>query len=228
MNVSALTDQLRERYRSLSIRNTPALRGLRREYSKRIAKAPAKDVLALARRLLQVRDSSFRFLAYELILKHPAASASLRERDVLQLGHGLASWGDVDMFACYLAGPAWREGQVRDDLIHRWTKSPDCWWRRAALVATVPLNNKTHGGHGDARRTLAVCRLLVADRDDMVYKALSWALRELAKRDPHAVKAFLQQQKDHVHPRVRREVMSKLTTGLKNPRAGSKKRNRRP
>jgi 3-methyladenine DNA glycosylase AlkD len=218
MNVAALAVEITERYRSSSVRNTPALRTLRREYSKRIAKAPAQDVLALARRLLQISELGLRFLAYELILKHPAALASLREREILQLGRGLASWSDVDMFACYLAGPAWREGQVGDSLIRRWTKSADRWWRRAALVATVPLNNKTQGGHGDARRTLAVCRLLVADRDDMVYKALSWALRELAKRDPRAVKRFLEERRHQAHPRVRREVMSKLTTGLKNPR----------
>ncbi len=33
----------------------------------------------------------------------------------------------------------------------------------------------------------AMCALLVTDRDDMVVKALSWALRDLAKRDPGAV-----------------------------------------
>jgi len=33
-------------------------------------------------------------------------------------------------------------------------------------------------------RTLAIYRLLVDDRTDLVVKALSWALRELAK-NPH-------------------------------------------
>jgi 3-methyladenine DNA glycosylase AlkD len=31
--------------------------------------------------------------------------------------------------------------------------------------------------------TLEVCRALIDDRDDMVVKALSWALRELANRN---------------------------------------------
>src|SRR5262245_35020961 len=92
------------------------------------------------------------------------------------------------------------------------------WWRRAALVATVPLNNKTQGGSGDASRTLAVCRLLLADGDDMVVKALSWALRELAKREPDTVRQFLADEGDSLAPRVRREVGHKLTTGRKNPR----------
>ena len=36
------------------------------------------------------------------------------------------------------------------------------------------------GGAGDAARTLAVCELLAAAQEDMVVKALSWALRALA------------------------------------------------
>lgn len=61
----------------------------------------------------------------------------------------------------------------------------DRWvWRRAVSVSTVPLNMKSRGGIGDPQRTLAVCDLLIADRDDMVVKALSWALRELAEREP--------------------------------------------
>ena len=86
------------------------------------------------------------------------------------------------------------------------------------MVSTVPLNNKARGGSGDAPRTLDVCRMLVEDRDDMVVKALSWALRALAVRDPKAVRAFLAQHKGVVAPRVRREVQNKLLTGLKNPK----------
>jgi 3-methyladenine DNA glycosylase AlkD len=103
-------------------------------------------------------------------------------------------------------------------LIQSWARSKDRWWRRAALVSTVPLNNKTRGGQGDAARTLAICAMLVEDRDDMVVKALSWALRELVKHDPKSVRAFMAEHKDTLAPRVRRELRNKLTTGLKNPR----------
>lgn len=62
-----------------------------------------------------------------------------------------------------------------------------------------------------------VCEMLVNDRDDMVVKALSWALRELSKRDPGSVRKFLREQEEVLAPRVVREVNSKLKTGLKNP-----------
>jgi 3-methyladenine DNA glycosylase AlkD len=66
-----------------------------------------------------------------------------------------------------------------------------------------------------------VCRLLIDDHDDMVVKALSWALRELVVHDPDAVSAFLSEHADVLAARVKREVRNKLTTGLKNPKRRS-------
>jgi len=46
-------------------------------------------------------------------------------------------------------------------------------------------------------------------------KALSWALRELAKRDTDPVKDFINSHQNRLHPRVVREVNNKLKTGKK-------------
>jgi 3-methyladenine DNA glycosylase AlkD len=81
----------------------------------------------------------------------------------------------------------------------------------------VPLNLRSRGGTGDAGRTLDICRRLAADGDDMVVKALSWALRELVVWDPEAVRRFLDVNQDVLAARVRREVRSKLETGRKHP-----------
>ena len=56
------------------------------------------------------------------------------------------------------------------------------------------------------------------DRDDMVVKAMSWALRELIPHDRLAVETFLEKHEDVLASRVKREVRNKLETGLKNPR----------
>ena len=91
------------------------------------------------------------------------------------------------------------------------------------LIATVPLNAKSRGATsaiGDTTRTLAVCTRLLDDRDDMVVKAMSWALRELTKRNPEAVRAFLSEHGDRLSARVRREVSNKLAAGRKSPRSG--------
>ena len=107
--------------------------------------------------------------------------------------------------------------QISDQDVHRWARSPDRWWRRTALVATVGLNVKTRGGYGDAPRTLAVCEMLADDRDDMVVKALSWALRVLAPHDPTAVQHFLTTNQHRLAARIEREVRNKLRTGVNSP-----------
>ena len=218
MNVPALAAEIDSRLRALPARKTEEVRAIRREFSRRIARAAPREVIQLGLRLLRSPALEHRFLAYELVHHHRGALQSLRARQLEQFGRGMNHWGAVDTFGCYLAGPAWRENQVHDGLIHRWARSKDRWWRRAALVSTVPLNSKARGGRGDPRRTLRVCQMLVKDRDDMVVKALSWALRELAKRDPLPVRKFLTAHQKTLAARVLREVRNKLATGLKNPR----------
>lgn len=202
--------------RALPVQNAPSVRAVRRRYSRELKAAESEFVLDLVHELVAVHG--YRGMAYELILYHRDAFQRLGEADVEELGQGIHSWGSVDSFARLVSGPAWRDGQVSDELIHRWAESEDRWWRRAALVSTVALNVRSQGGRGDVPRTLGVCRLLVDDPDDMVVKALSWALRELVVHDPEAVCGFLEEHEDRLAARVKREVRNKLTTGLKNPK----------
>jgi 3-methyladenine DNA glycosylase AlkD len=62
--------------------------------------------------------------------------------------------------------------------------------------------------------------MLVSDRDDMVVKAMSWALRALVVHDAEVVREFLSEHEDELAARVKREVRNKLRTGLKNPKRG--------
>ncbi|MBV8820417.1 MAG: DNA alkylation repair protein [Acidobacteriaceae bacterium] len=156
-------------------------------------------------------------MAYELVRHHAEALERITKAEVEQLGQGMSSWSDVDGFGCYVSGPAWRLGRIGTACIERWAKSKDVWWRRAALVSTVPLN--AHGSEGDAARTLQICTLLVADREDMIVKALSWALRALAKRDPDAVKAFIDTYENSIAARALRETRNWLRTGRKSGRS---------
>jgi 3-methyladenine DNA glycosylase AlkD len=209
-----IENEIKKRFRSLTANKATDLRMIRREFSTQIASFEGTQVIKLALNILNSQAAP-RFVAYELVHYSKAAMACLNSRNIKALGEGINSWDAVDTFACYLSGPAWREGRLSDSLINKWTTSKDRWWRRAAVVSTVPLNNKARGGSGDAQRTLQICRLVVRDRDDMVVKAVSWALRELSKRDRAQVVQFIDEYRDQLAARVLREVNNKLTTGLK-------------
>lgn len=203
------------------MRTVPALRPIRRKWSKELRSASPQEVLKVAHDILESGDAEFRFIAYELIHFHKPARTSLRRPDVEALAHGMQSWDAVDAFSYYISGPAWRDGQMPDSTIAKWARSTNRWWRRAALASTIPLARRHSRDEGDIERALAVCASLVADRDDMVVKAMSWALREVARQDPSAAIRFIDVHGDSLAPRVLREVRNKLQTGLKNPRKHS-------
>lgn len=216
VNVAPLADEIDARIQALPVRNTPHVRAVRRETTKQLKDAPRDLVLALVKTL--VHTHGYRGTAYELLAYHKPTFNSLTEAEIEALGEGINSWESVDGFARLISGPAWLKGLVEDKVIHRWAHSPDLWWRRAALVSTVALNMRSHGGYGDVARTLTVCRMLVDDHEDMVVKAMSWALRGLVVHDPDAVRDFLNRYGDQLAARVKREVRNKIETGLKNPK----------
>ena len=216
LTVEAIVRQITADIAALDVKNTATVRKIRREYSKRLKGQEADFMLALSLELNKL--PRMRWFGYELIRYHEEAFGALGTAELETLGQGMSSWNEVDEFGRVLAGLAWLKGQISDAVIHRWAKSEDFWWRRAALVSTVALNMRSQGGYGDVPRTLAVCEMLVSDHEDMVVKAMSWALRELIVHDPAAVEAFVRQYETELAARVKREVRNKLNTGLKNPK----------
>ncbi len=119
--IDDLENQIVSSLAALTSPTTEAIRNVRRAFSHRLTEAPARLVVALALQLVQ-HSAVPRFVAYELILYHRQALRSLKAKSLADLGAGNDSWEAVDAFACYLAGPAWREGQVSDALIRRWAE----------------------------------------------------------------------------------------------------------
>ena len=218
LNRVNLADEVRRDLASLPRIDTPSVRALRRRYSNALAHESPKIVLRFVRSLLTDAGWAERVVAWEVLAAHERAFGLLNDRLVEKMARGLADWGSVDLFGVTVLGQAWRAGLVTDSKILAWGRSPDRWRRRLALVATVPLNSRARGGTGDARRTLRVCRALLGDSDDLVVKAMSWSLRELARQEPKIVEAFLRKEEDRLPSRVKREVLNKLRTGVKSPR----------
>ena len=217
-----LVDELFRRVKALPAPTVPAIRPIRQEFSRKLAKeAPTTVlnlVLAVVQRSLLEGEPDLRWVGYEVAHYHRPTLVSLDLEGLEKLGASLNSWDSVDVFSLYLSGPAWRNGQIGDGDVHKWAKSEDRWWRRVALVSTVALNLKARGGTGDADRTMPVCGMLANDGEDMVVKALSWALRVAVQQDRAAVESFMAEYDHCLAARVKREVGTKLSTGRKNAR----------
>jgi 3-methyladenine DNA glycosylase AlkD len=62
----------------------------------------------------------------------------------------------------------------------------------------------------------------------MVVKALSWALRALAVKEPRLVSQYLRVNEERLAARVLRETRNKLRAGVKNPKQTESARIGRP
>ena len=210
----ALAAGYRAEIAALPRRATPHLRALRRTWSARLKGEGADHVIATARALEAAAPQEGKWLGYELVRHHKPAFAAVTEAQIADFASRIASWYATDAFGTILLGPLWAKDRISDDLIDGWSRSDDRWFRRSALVATVGRN----AAKPDAATTFAICLRLAGDKDDMVEKAVSWALRYLSQKDRDAVVAFMAEHGERFRPRVKREVRNKLGTGLKNPK----------
>ena len=177
--------------------------------------APENQLL-FATKLVETNIFECNQVAFLLLWKNKKVLALIDLRELEILGRNLDNWATVDTFSVLISGWAWRENQISDGNVLNWLKSDNRWWRRTAVVSTVALNLKARGGTGDAKRTLLICEKVIHDRDDMLVKALSWALRELSKSNKPAVEEFMAKHNHNLAGRVKREVYTKLETGRKN------------
>ena len=196
--------------------NLPNLRMVSNELKSVSKTLSGPEKINLAKELVDTGIFECQLMAFEFVRKDKKACAALTEKDIDNLAKNLDNWGSVDSFSLFLSGYAWREGIISTEKIKSYWRSDNFWIRRIALVSTVALNLKSQGGTGDISRTMEICELAVGDHHDMINKALSWALREVSKRDKKPVEEFLKKYENRLSKRVLREVKNKLEKGTKN------------
>jgi 3-methyladenine DNA glycosylase AlkD len=175
-----------------------------------------KDWITLCKALVARNIFECQTLAFELIGRNRKILETIRYADLADLGRNLDNWASADLYSVGIFGVLWRKGVVEDRHIDGLLQSENHWDRRVAVVSTVALNQRSRGGSGDTDRTIGVCERVVDDHNDMIQKALSWALRELSKTDRDAVESFMERYGPRLARRVVREVNHKLDFGTKN------------
>jgi 3-methyladenine DNA glycosylase AlkD len=194
----------------------PNLKIALKELCKQTKPLNNQEKLDLIKELIDKDIFELQQIAFEYLQTEKNLYKALTEDFIESIEKNLDNWLSVDYFGAIVVGCAWRENLISIEKVKSYLNSNDFWIRRIAIVATVSLNQKARGGYGDSKRTIEICRLVVDDHNDMIVKALSWALRELAKIDNESVLEFIEQYKDRLHKKVIREVTNKLETGLKN------------
>ena len=94
------------------------------------------------------------------------------------------NWDLVDSSAYHIVG-AYLSDKDKQPL-YKLSESDNLWERRIAIVSTFYLIRKHQ-----FEETLNLSKRLLADKEDLIHKAVGWMLRESGKRDLAVEKAFL-------------------------------------
>jgi len=114
--------------------------------------------------------------------------ASVREKIfrkyIRRLRH-VNNWDLVDTSAEHIVG-GWLANRDRG-LLDSLARSKHLWSRRVAMIATFHFIKR-----GSAADALRIAKTLLADRHDLIHKAVGWMLREVGKRvDRASLRGFL-------------------------------------
>ena len=117
-----------------------------------------------------------------------------------------AWWDHVDEISIRLVGPLLRaHPEQAVATVRRWSRDPDRWRRRAAVIAQI--------GSRDATDTALLAECILANVDDpdfFLRKGIGWALREHAKTDPDWVRRFTTSYRSRLSPLSLREATRTL------------------
>ena len=158
---------------------------------------PAR-LLAVADALARAEILELRWLAIHFLGSILPGDPERAWQVIRRIGREAGDWITVDTLAGVAADGIFREP-------YRWAEleqlvfSPIRWERRlvGSTIASLPHVNR-HLGRTDevVGRAIELIGQLIGDAEPDVQKALSWALRELAKVDPQRVAAFCRVEAD--------------------------------
>src|SRR3989344_4326457 len=139
-------------------------------------------------KLLRSKIHEVRFLALVILVNQfKKADEKIQEQIYnfyLKHTKHINNWDLVDTSAAYIVGPFLqnKDKTILTKLAH----SKNLWERRIALLSTFHYIKQ-----GEADETFRIAELLLADKHDLIHKAVGWMLREMGKRSSPALRKFL-------------------------------------
>ena len=166
----------------------PAIRALVAGWSKARPALQHDQVTGLARALwgsplYECRQAAVVLLERTSHLLGPADTGLLEH-----LLRTSRTWALVDGLAVNVVGDIVDRCPAAGDVLDSWAGDDDFWLRRSALLALLrPLR----AGGGDFERFARYADAMLDEKEFFVRKAIGWVLREVAKRRPELVAAWL-------------------------------------
>lgn len=199
--------------------DVPTLRKLARAWTKANKRA---DINTVAAAVAQLWDSDWheeRSLAI-LLLEYRKDKLTLAHLPLVEKMIGEAvGWAHLDALATTVVGALIDNNAAILEYLPRWAQSANFWVRRAAVLAQI---TQFRRGEGDFELFTQITVPMLNEGKSwtkeerfFIRKAIGWALRELASKQPELVLDYVRQHQQEMSGLTFREATRKLPDELR-------------
>ncbi|MEV5610000.1 DNA alkylation repair protein [Streptomyces sp. NPDC052225] len=184
---------------------SPERRQLSRTVLEGLPRPDERDLTAVALRCWALPEREYAYFAIDWLRRHGRRLTSPFLAVARQLITTVPWWDTVDLLASHVVGGLVAADPKLAATMDAWSEDPDLWVARTALLHQLRYKEAT-----DAERLFGYCLRRAGHPDFFVRKAIGWALREYAKTDPGAVRAFVVAHRDVLAPLSVREALKNV------------------
>ncbi|MEV0321724.1 DNA alkylation repair protein [Streptomyces sp. NPDC050658] len=184
---------------------TPLRRTLSRTVLAGTPRPDEADCTAIALRCWRLPEREYQYFAVDYLRRHVRRCSSGFLPVARHLVTTVSWWDTVDLLAAHVVGGLVAADPRLTADMDAWIEDENLWVARTAL-----LHQLRHKEATDAARLFAYCERQAEHPDFFVRKAVGWCLREYAKTDPDAVRAFVERQRGRLAPLSVREALKNL------------------
>ncbi|MFH8613071.1 DNA alkylation repair protein [Streptomyces sp. NPDC018029] len=184
---------------------SPVRRDLSRAVLAGTPRPDETDCTAIALRCWELPEREYAYFAVDYLRRHVRRCSS----DFLPVARHLVTtrswWDTVDLLAAHVVGGLVAADPELRTAMDEWIEDENLWVARTALLHQLRYKSAT-----DPERLFAYCVRQSGHPDFFLRKAIGWCLREYAKTDPEAVRAFVERERWRLAPLSVREALKNL------------------
>ncbi|GAA3490735.1 DNA alkylation repair protein [Streptomyces cremeus] len=184
---------------------TPERRALSRTVLAGTPRPDEADCTEIALRCWALPEREYHYFAVDYVREHAGRLSSGFLPTARHLITTTSWWDTVDLLAAHVVGALVAADPGLKRVMDDWIGDDDPWVARTALLHQLRFRAATDSG-----RLFAYCERRAAHPDFFLRKAIGWCLREYAKTDPAAVRAFVDAHRDTLSPLSVREALRNL------------------
>lgn len=163
------------------------------------------DLDALARACYERTEREWHYAAVHVLRRRVATLTPASIPLVEHLVRTHSWWDTVDAIASHVAGGIVERFPETVSVMDEWAMSDHLWLARTAILHQLRYKEAT-----DADRLFRYCLERADEPDFFARKAIGWALRQYARTDPDAVRAFCATHQGRLSPLSLREARKHL------------------